>query len=201
MKKLLLIGFSILGLTAIHAQNNAGDFTLAPQIGVAFSTYAPSDRNYSYDARTSASAGAILEYYLNDRWSLRSGLLYDAMGAQDGYDNIDKLNYLAIPLNANWHFGKNRNWYLNFGPSLAFLMSAESELSNGSTIDIDNYIKGMDIGIGLGIGYKFDIDDNFQLFVDYQGYGGFVDVAEDGILPYGIRNSRSSFNFGGIFKL
>lgn len=201
MKKLVLIGLLILGLNTLNAQSNTGDFTLAPQLGVAFSTYTPSDRNYGYDARISLTAGAIVEYYLNDRWSLRSGLLYDTMGAKDGYDNIDKLNYLSVPLNANWHFGKNRNWFLNFGPSVAFIESAKTEFSDGSTVDIKDFLKSVDVGIALGIGYKFDVNENFQLVIDYQGYGGFIDVAEDGILPYGIRNSKSSFNVGGVFKL
>lgn len=199
MKKLLLAAFTVFGLSLTNAQSNSGEFTLAPQIGVNFSTYTASD--VSYDARTSFSGGVIGEYYLSDRWSLRSGLLYDSMGAKDSYDNVDKLNYLTIPLNANWHFGSNRNWYLNFGPAIAIILSAKSDLSGGSTIDVKDYISATDIGIALGIGYKFDINDSFQLCIDYQGYGGIINIDNSNNLPYDIRNSRSSFNIGGVFKL
>ncbi len=199
MKKLLFTAFAILGLTLASAQSNAGEFTLAPQIGVNFSTYTSS--NTSYDARTSFAGGVVGEYYLSDRWSLRSGLLYDSMGAKDSYDNVDKLNYLTIPLNANWHFGRNRNWYLNFGPAIAIILSAKSDLFNGQTIDVKDYVSGTDIGIALGIGYKFDINDSFQLCIDYQGFGGIINIDDSNNLPYDIRNSRSSFNIGGVFKL
>jgi len=200
MKKLFFIVTCLFGMTTLNAQSNSGDFTLAPQIGVAFSTYY-ANNEVTYNSRTSFAIGVIGEYYFNDRWSLRSGLLYSPMGAKDGMGNIDKLDFISIPVNANWHFGKNRNWYLNFGPSVSFLTKAESKLSNGSSIDIKDFVKNTDIGLNLGIGYKFDINDDFQLYIDYQGYGGFVTVAEDGILPYDIRNSSSAINVGGVFKL
>jgi hypothetical protein len=199
MKKLLLITvMAALPFMTVQSQSDKGDFTLAPQIGVNFSTYY-SDADYN--ARTSFAAGVVGEYYLSDRWSLRSGLLYNPMGAEDGFDNVDKLNYLTIPLNANWHFGKNRNWYLNFGPAISFLMNAEAEFSDGSTLDIKDFVPSFDIGLGVGIGYKFDITENFQLYIDYQGYGGFIDLDDANNIPFSITNSRSSFNIGGVFSL
>ena len=200
MRKPLFIVMCLLAMTTLNAQNTSGDFTLAPQIGVAFSTYY-ANNEVTYNSRTSFAVGVIGDYYFNDRWSLRSGLLHSPMGAKDATGIVDKLNFITIPVNANWHFGKNRNWYLNFGPSVSFLTKAESELPNGTTIDLKNFVKSTDVGLNLGIGYKIDINNDFQLFIDYQGYGGFVTVAEDGILPYDIRNSSSAINVGGIFKL
>ncbi len=184
MKKLLLAAFTILCLSLTNAQSNAGEFTLAPQIGVNFSTYSSSDANY--DLRTSFSGGVIGEYYFSDLWSLRSGLLYDSMGSKDSFDNVDKLNYLTIPINANWHFGKNRNWFLNFGPAVAFLLSAETDLDGGQSIDIKDYIASTDIGLALGIGYKFDINPDFQLCIDYQGFGGIINIDKNNTLPYDV---------------
>ena len=202
MRKLLCIAFlAVFAFTSVNAQNEKGDFTLAPQVGVNFSTYATDANGVSYDIRTSFTAGLVGEYYFSDRWSLRTGLLYDAKGAEDSFGNTDKINYLSIPINANWHFGKNRNWYLNFGPALSFVLNAETDMSDGTTIDIKDAVKGTDIGLALGIGYKFNVSENVQLSLDYQGLGGFTDIAEDGILPFSIRNSRSSFNVGVVFQL
>lgn len=199
MRKLLFVAFTVFGFSLVMGQSNSGEFTLAPQIGVNFSTYSSTDA--SYDARTSFAGGVIGEYYFSDRWSFRSGLLYDAMGAKDSFDNIDKLNYVTIPLNANWHFGKNRNWFLNFGPAIAILLNAESELNNGQIVDIKDFVSGLDVGLTLGIGYKFDINDDFQLSIDYQGFGGIINIDKENTLPFDVRNSRSSINIGGIFKL
>lgn len=197
MKK-LFFALSFMGTLMVSAQSDKGDFTLSPQIGVNFSTYAS---EASFKSRTSFAGGAIVEYYFSDRWSLRSGMLYDQMGAKDGGNNIDKLNYLTIPLNANWHFGKNRNWFLNFGAAIAVLANADSELSDGTKIDIKDSVSSTDVGLAVGIGYKFDINENLQLVVDYQGFGGLINIDKDGLLPYEINNSRSSFNFGAVFKL
>lgn len=199
MKNLFIVPlFAFFAFFNLNAQSTKGDITLAPQIGLNLSTYTS---DATYDLRISLAGGVIGEYYFSDRWSLRSGLLYDAMGAEDDFDNIDKLNYLNIPLQANWHFGKNRNWFLNFGPYAAFLLSAKSELSDGEEIDIKDFVSKMDIGLGIGIGYKFDLSENLQLSIDYQGYGGFINVDDSESLPFDITNSRSAFNIGAIFKI
>ncbi len=191
--------FALFSFSVINAQSDKGDLTIAPQIGLNLSTYYTSE--VDFNVKTSFAAGAIVEYYFSDRWSLRSGLLYDPMGAEDDLGNIDKLNYLTLPVNANWHFGSNRNWYLNFGLGAAFLLNAEGELADGTTVDITDAIPGLDIGLMLGIGYKFDIGENLQLVLDYQGYGGFVNLDESDSLPFSITNSRSAFNAGLIFTL
>jgi hypothetical protein len=194
----LLLLVTILSITTLEAQSGKGDFTIAPQIGINLATFAPSDTDFSYEARTSFAGGAITEFYFSDRWSLRSGLLFDPMGAEDGGGNIDKLNYLTLPINANWHFGRNRNWYLNFGPAISFLLNAETELREGSTIDISEVVPGTDFGLAFGIGYKFDINEKLQLFIDYQGFGGFSNIDDTDVLPFEIRNSRSAFNLGVV---
>lgn len=202
MRKLFLAAFiAVIAGTSMNAQSDSGDFTIAPQIGVNLSSYSSPNRNY--DLRTSFAGGAVVEYYFNNRWSLRSGLLYDAMGAKDAFGNVDKLNYLTIPINVNWHFGKKRNWFLNFGPAVSFLMSAKSELINGTEIDIKNVVSSVDVGFDVGIGYKFDLSDNMQLAIDYQGLNGFVDVVKEGeiTLLSDIKNARSSFNVGLVFGL
>lgn len=199
MKKIsLLIVLAVLPYLTIQAQSDKGDFTIAPQIGVNLSTYYS---DFNYDARVSFAFGAVGEYYFSNRWSLRSGLLYNPMGAEDGLNIVDKLNYITIPLNANWHFGKNRNWYLNFGPGVSVLLNAESEFPDGSTLDIKDVVSSLDIGLMFGIGYKFDVSDNFQLYIDYQEYLGFLNIDDANNLPFSIANSRSSFNIGGVFSL
>jgi opacity protein-like surface antigen len=202
MKHLVLLTIiTCFGITKINAQSDKGDFTLAPQIGINLATYYAGSSDVTFDNRNSFAGGLVGEYYFSDRWSLRSGLLYDPMGAIDGFDNVDKLNYLTIPLNANWHFGSNRNWYLNFGLGVAILLSAEVELSDGTTIELKDSIPGSDFGLMLGIGYKFNVSDNVQLYIDYQGYGGFSNLYEANNLPFDLRNSRSSFNLGCVFSL
>lgn len=200
MKKNFFIALCLLVAATLTAQNDSGDFTMAPQIGLNLSNYT-SNENLTNKVRTSINAGVIAEYYFNDRWSLRSGLLFDSKGTkvtQSGEDYIDKLNYIAIPMHANWHFGSNRNWFLNFGPTIGFLVSAKADIPGGE-IDIkDVFSSSFDAGLGVGIGYKFDIAEDTQLYIQYQGYNGFVDLLNE---DFSVFNATSALNLGVIFQL
>lgn len=199
MKKLFTI-ITIFAICLTNAQSDSGDFTLAPQLGLNLSNYSSSE-NLSNKIRVAFNAGVVGEYYFNDRWSLRTGLIYDSKGTrveEFGEEFIDKLNYIAIPLHANWHFGSNRNWFLNFGPTLGVLVSAKADIP-GEEIDIKDAINSFDIGLGLGIGYKFNIDENTEFFLQYQGYNGFISVNDD--FPSNLNNATSAFNIGVIFSL
>jgi hypothetical protein len=78
MKKLLLSAvIVVLGLSNLDAQSDSGDFTLAPQVGLNLSNYT-SNENLTNKIRTAFNLGVIAEYYFSNRWSFRSGLLYDS---------------------------------------------------------------------------------------------------------------------------
>ncbi|MEP5338264.1 MAG: porin family protein [Algibacter sp.] len=200
MRKLLMFAvIALLGLTNLTAQSDSGDFTIAPQVGLNLSNYTSSE-SLNNKIRTSFNAGVIAEYYFSDRWSFRSGFIYDSKGTKlgepgDGY--IDKLNYIALPIHANWHFGSNRNWFLNFGPTLGVLISAKADVPSGE-IDIKDDVESFDAGLGLGIGYKFDIANDTQLYFHYQGYNGFISVIDADLSLF---NATSALNVGVIFQL
>jgi opacity protein-like surface antigen len=98
---------------------------------------------------------------------------------------------------ANWHFGSKRNWYLNFGPYVGFLVDAEdSEFE----LDLKDAFNSIDFGLALGIGYKFEISDRTKLYIEYDGQAGLSDIFEDNSGD-AVRNNRSSLNLGVFFKL
>lgn len=200
MKKFLLFCFALFLSNITFSQSDAGDFTIAPHLGVNLSRYYTSGAN-SFSNRTSISAGVDTDYFLNESWSIRSGLIYDTKGTEDDFDFTDKLSYLTVPVQASWHFGGNRNWYLNFGPAVSFLLSAESEGPDGETFEIKEFVKSTDLGFGFGIGHMFEISDDFKIFIDYQGIGGFTDIVENEDADRDLQNIRTSFNIGGVFQL
>ena len=178
-----------------QAQNEKGTFELTPIIGFASSNYT-SSKKLSNDPITSTDFGSYADYYFNNRWSIRSGFLFQTMGSEyrDGIIYTEKLKYLTLPINANWHFGKTRNWNLNFGFSLGFLNSATS---NGH--DIKKLVNNNQFGLSFGIGYKFKITEKFGILIDFQGMSGLSEVAKESQIP--LYNSHSAFNVGGVFKL
>jgi len=193
MKKVFLTAVAIFGFAFANAQNREkGTVELIPQVGYLSANYY--GENITNDPISSVSFGIGGDYFFNDRWSLRSGLLYQSMGTQfSGYE--EKLNYITLPVNVNWHFGSTRKWNLNFGPSIGFLMSAEN--NNGA--DLKDVVNSTQIGLNYGIGYKIEVNENFSILVDFQGMTGLSEIDKEGI--FNLKNAASSFNVGGVFKL
>jgi len=200
MKNLSLLSLMLLFSISTYGQTS-GDITLAPQIGLNISDldYDNLEGDQDFESITSFRGGIIGEYYFSETWSLRSGLVYDALGAENANGTLS-LNYLNVPLNVNWHFGNDKEWYLNFGPSAGFLLDATSELNDGSEIDVKDDIKGLDFGLSVGIGYKYEVSESIMLFADVQGFRGFADLndAEGDLKLYNI---RTALNLGAIFRL
>lgn len=80
---------------------------------------------------------------------------------------------------------------------VGFLVKAEdSELG----IDFKDGFKSNDFGLAYGIGYKFEINENIKLYVEYDGQAGLTDIFEENEGST-IRNGRSSFNVGLLYSL
>lgn len=204
-KKSLIITSTLFGVLITNAQDN-GDFEFGVNAGLNLANVSTIDGQNNANTRVAFNVGASGEYYFSDRWGLKAKLTYDSKGWSDGYiegEDFDtvttnfKLNYLTVPIMANWHFGSNRNWYLHFGPYIGVLINAtDSELG----LDLKDGFKSSDLGLALGIGHKFEINDNTKLFIEFDGQSGFTDIFEDN--PWdAVSNSRSSLNFGVLFNL
>ena len=137
MKKILLSLITLASLSFANAQvKEKGTFEITPKIGI--SGFTESVDNEYTKPNSGVAFGATADYYFNNRWSLRSGLVFNKMGGKysdSGNFYEDKLNYLVIPINANWHFGSTRKWNLNFGLSPSFLIDAKY-VENGTTYNL-----------------------------------------------------------------
>lgn len=122
MNKTLLSLIAIVSFGLANAQiKEKGTFEITPKIGS--SSFSENNEGKSTDSNAGVQISVTGDYYFNNRWSLRSGFVVDKMGGKytvSPYLYEDKLNYMSIPLNANWHFGSTRKWNLNFGLSPSF---------------------------------------------------------------------------------
>jgi outer membrane receptor for Fe3+-dicitrate len=201
MKKFFLSVIALFAFNCVDAQiKSKGTIEVTPKIGT--SSFSESNDDGSTNSNAGVSFGVTADYYFNNRWSLRSGLQFDKMGGKynfgsDKYE--DKLNYVSVPLNANWHFGSTRKWNLNFGLSPSFLTKAQVKF-NGLTANIPSEeIKSFQLGFTYGIGYKLEINKKFGILFDAQFFNGLTKVntsSEDRFI-----NSGYSFNLGGVFQL
>lgn len=194
MKRLIITAaFAVIGMFAINAQErDSGTIEVIPTVGFA-SSFLNGDEVDNLDNRNAFQFGVVGDYYFNGRWSFRSGLRYLAMGAaMSGAPDLE-LDYISVPLNANWHFGRTRKWNLNFGISPGFLASGEVD-----GVDVSDAFQSFQLGISYGIGYKIEISDSFSILIDGQGLFGVTDIFEDSD-DFTRLNAGSSINVGGVF--
>ncbi len=163
--------------------------------------------NLNSPAVSGLNLGVSADFKLSDRWSLRGKVIYDQKGWNDGYlvdaegetDNVNfRLNYITIPVTVNWHFGRMKNWYLNFGPYAGFLLNA-TETSSGT--DIKPGFNNTDFGIALGIGVKFPITNKLRLFIEDEGQAGIANILKGSPNGLFVQNIRSALNVGINFPL
>ena len=205
MKKLWSTALLALGFVTISLAQNKGDVEFGVNIGFNSSTVTDSNSYLQADSGIGFNTGFAADYYFSDEWSIKGKLIYDQKGWDNGsfttanreYRTNYNLNYLTVPLLANWHFGSKRNWSLNFGPYAGFLMSA-TETTGGT--NVKEAFNTNDFGLALGIGVKIPVSNKLKISFEYEGQGGFSNVfkeSDGGV----IRNSRTSFNVGVNFLM
>lgn len=192
MKKLLFAAALFVNVATFSQAREKDNVEITPLFGFVSSNYY-GDTNSGNKPVTSVGFGVDVDYFFSDRWSLRSGVLSQKMGTQfTGL--VEELNYITIPVNANWHFGSTRKWNLNFGPSIGFLTAAKDNGAN-----IKPLVNSTQFALNVGIGYRIEVSEKFSILLDYQSQSGLTDVAKNpGV---NLRNSTGSFNIGGVILL
>jgi len=207
MKKIfttLVILLSFYSLSyAQRFSSQAGNTEFGVDVGYNSSYIIESQSGYNSDFVSGFNVGVSADHYFSDSWSLKVKAIYDQKGWGNGYistdvdeyDNIRfKLNYITVPVMANWHFARTKNWYLNFGPYIGFLTSAKGT-DGANTIDVKDYFNSVDGGIALGIGVKIPISDRAKFFIEYDGQGGVTNISKESGGD-NFQNLRESFNIG-----
>lgn len=200
-------------------------FTSIALIAVAFSTSAQRKGNVEFgfntglnssfisdswgstDVRTNFNAGAAADFYLSESWSIKIKGIYDRKGWNNDLINVDgttyrtnlAVDYITIPVMANWHFGYSRNWYINFGPYVGFLVNAEE---TAFKTDAKEMFKNTDAGLALGLGVKIPLSKFAKLFIEYDVQSGFTEIfTDDYDNGDNATNTRGALNVGINFML
>jgi opacity protein-like surface antigen len=199
MKKIFTTLFMVVGISTLAlAQKGKTEFGLG--IGYSGASVSTGNSNENTDAIGGVNIALSFDQYFSDAWSLKAKLTYDQKGWANGFldlgttsiNNVDfKLNYITVPVMANWHFGRTHNWYLDFGPYVGFLTSA-TESYTGS--DVKSSFNTTDGGLAAGIGVKIPVSDKIKFFIEYEGQSGVVNIFQTS--DNTVLNNRGSFNIG-----
>ena len=202
MNKFFTTLIAVCAISTAAFSQTKGTTQFGIQVGYNASTVTASGYTNT-DYRSGFNGGIVMDHYFSESWSFKAKALYDQKGWDNGYvstpggttfTNI-KVDYLSIPLMANWHFGGTKNWYLNFGPYVGILLNAK-ETAGGT--DFKDYFNSTDIGVDLGIGVKFPVSNTTKFFIELNGAGGITDMVKNNT-GSALRNQVSSVNIGFAF--
>lgn len=162
MKKLLLISFVVVVLAATA---QAQDFGV--QVGANFANVSGDDTFDQTDSKFNFTFGVFGEFKMADKFGIQPELIFSGQGfkykADDGNGNTiefkQKMSYVNVPVLGNYYLSDN--FYLQGGPYLGFLTSAEVNVSGtlglssqfglGDGDNKDAY-KSTDFGAMVGLG-------------------------------------------------
>jgi len=199
----IVLGFYSLGYAQQRPWQKAGTTEFGFDVGYNSAYIIQSGSGYGSDFVSGLNVGAYADHYFSNDWSLKVKVIYDQKGWGDGYintptysyDNVNfRLDYITVPVMANLHFGRTRNWYFNFGPYIGFLTSAQETNDN---VDVKDNFNSVDGGLALGVGVKIPISPKAKFFIEYDGQGGVTSVFKYSDGNY--ENLRESFNVGLCF--
>ena len=191
--------------TVSRAQNSKVEFGVEGGFNTSYLQDTNSGANS--DAVYGVNLGITGDYYFSSHWSLAAKLLYDQKGWGNGYliaaDGSEitginfKLNYLTVPLMASFHFGRTRSFYIDFGPYLGSLLSAEDTNNNTG---VKPYFNNMDFGFDFGIGWKYPISKSVKFFIEGEAQAGIVNIFNPNN-GSSFEGERSSLNVGFDFPM
>ena len=150
MKKMMMIAvMAVMCLTA-NAQkmrHNAGKITIQPMVGFSVGTFRGEYSSATISgnkARVGLAIGAEAEYYTTTEWlSLSAGVKYEQLGWEWKDASTVKLDYIDIPLMANFYVAKG--FALKIGLQPGFLVN---DNANGEC-------KSFNFSIPVGLSYEF----------------------------------------------
>ena len=183
MKKIFMIAVMAVCCLTASAQkmrHSAGQITIQPLIGFSVGTFRGEYTTGTVtgnEARVGLAIGAEAEYYTTTDWfSLSAALKYEQLGWEWKGAKTVKLDYINIPVMANFYVGKG--FALKVGLQPGFKVNASYD---GNDL---NKVKSFNFSIPVGLSYEFkngitldlrggysltrvdDFDDNDKWYTD-----------------------------------
>jgi predicted porin len=195
MKKLMMIAAMMLMSMGAFAQNEVGQFTLKPMVGMTL----PNITNYDGKIKVGFAAGVEAEYGITETFGVSGGVLYSMEGSKnkDNSDFKTNLDYINVPILANAYLFKG--FAVKVGVQPGFLVRAKEKYSNGG-ITVDGDIKDacnkVQLSIPIGLSYEYA---NFVLDARYNW--GLTNTFKNDNSDKKSHNSVFMFTLGYKFAL
>ncbi len=195
MKKLFLAVVAMMVSATTFAQNEVGQLTIQPKVGVNIANITDSD---GADPRIGLAAGAEFEYGLTDNIGLSAGVLYSMQGAkatEDGADCTLKLDYLNVPILANFYVAKG--FAVKLGVQPGFKLSSKAKVKvSGASVEVDANdiegvnVKSIDLSIPVGVSYQYQ-----NIVFDARYNWGVTKIIEDSDSKHSVFQITVGYKF------
>ena len=167
-KKSFYLAAMLMVVISANAQNEIGQVTLKPMVGINFATMTETDDS---KMRIGATIGAEAECGVAESFSLSAGALYSMQGVKGSAGLIDitiKTDYINIPILANYYPIKGLAIKAGFQPAFKVSAKAKAEVSSGSVSESAEEdlkgVKGFYLSVPIGLSYEIS---NFVLDARY----------------------------------
>ncbi len=146
----------------------------------------------SLDSRTSFHVGGYLNFGVSETFAIQPELLYNSIGAKQ--DEVAmKTDYLSIPIMLQYSPVPVFN--IHAGPQIGLLLSAKAE-ADGESVDMKDFYKGLDLGVGVGAGVNLPMGLGFS--VRYVlGLANIADSSDFG----DVKVTNTAFQVSATYRL
>ena len=195
MKKIMMIAALMVATLSASAQNEVGQFTLKPMVGLNLSNVTKFDGK----VKVGVAAGLEAEYGITETFGITGGVLYSMEGCKnkDNSDFKTSLDYINVPILANAYLFKG--FAVKVGVQPGFLVNAKEKYSRGG-ISFDGDIKDacnkVDLSIPIGVSYEYA-----SFVFDARYNWGLTNTWKDDTRDKKSHNSVFMFSVGYKFAL
>jgi len=205
-----------------------------------------------YSSIMAPNFGVTVEHFLTEQFSVQCEVDYSGQGGernglqpitieQEGlpqmppgqyfygdFKNKSILYYLEIPAMAKYHWGDSDHWryFVEGGPYLGFLLSAEQRTRGESRLyldqnrtplaiegqelppvsfdantDVKSDLKEVNVGITAGVGVEYMINQGNQIFLDIRGEYGLRSVQKNTAMDGSSNTGAAVFSLGYKFVI
>jgi hypothetical protein len=200
--------------------NKDATFKLGLNVGPNYTSLRGGDFADGYTPQLGFFGGLNFEYQINSKLSIITGIHYDAKNLKADFidtfiiepiggpnetfetiiDNELKFKYINIPIAARYYFSSANRYFLDVGFFYNHLLKAQyikserqdSDLAVLGTNDdnLTDFIKNGELGISLGIGKNWTINQKNQLNVVLRNDFGFQDIQENSF--FGVTSIKTN---------
>jgi len=218
MKKIELIVLVICWLIANTSVGQKNVLFVGAQAGVSVSNGI--ETGYLYFENTevliSPCYNVYFQYGLTNALSINMGIGMERKGFEKTLVAVDRnrnpigdlntkqiFNYLIIPLNIEYQWGKRFKYFVGFGGYLGFLASQKLVLEEfgsfqGSEESQMYYYHGTDYGLDVGVGCSIPLKSAFSVTIRLNGNLGLKNIVKK---PTFFYEEASIYSFNGLLGL